>query len=991
MKKIYSFLLIATALLFSTNLKAADQAFTVSSSEWSDAPGTLKYALDQALANSGHTTTITLNENVDIPGTYNIYFGSVEKYENSKIVLKLNGHTISNSAATTDRDTECPVFRLFNGTLDLQGTGTISSPSSELIQVYGYRDDKGSYVAGDASLAHFEASEENKNIEYSVLNVGEKVTLLMTGKERAIAIYYVKNYTQSERDNCLGALPEYHTQFLKKENTNNLLSYGQAMGVRVNVDGKVLCPEGQRAIQVKGNILESQDQYYTESAPKTHISVARDDKIAEPRNFPVINVNPSAIISCSANATNVNNVDEDSPAIYIAGYAIVNLKGEISGCVGVYAKAGKLTFDGATVTSTATYTSEVVHHIGAKGGAGTAIVFDNNTTYTAPISSLITGNTVVNAGEMGSAIVETKTSKNENIPDDFTHIADGDFVIEGGTFNSGAEGCLNITATLTGNIQTNGTITGGTYDADITDIIGTATGIVTQFTNEAGETYYAISAKEDGQTWEHDLLNAGAKSLVQLDDNVTLADANDEIEVKYLSIPAGDTVTIPNGKTLIAGEIVLGNSTSVIKVEAGGKLIVNSQNGIISNFASSIVIEASENAQGILLLSPAATSNTHPKATVNYVASSYKVGPGEFVFQFMGHPMYNGSVTEVSMAPAGTVGFFNVWNGTTYDKIGYINSASTPQASDNLALFNRDFGFYALQTNNAQGDKPTVTFKGQVNGNNDAALRILNKWTTASNGYLGYIDNEAILSAVSAWGATPYVYQYYIDENGDLKWQAKGSTLRPLSDIAPMEPMMFYRDGAQDVTLDYSALVWNPATGEAVPAPSRATNDMTMATINVKGEGCEDEVIVAQTNEEGAPKYLSGKLNLYVSAEEKMDIYTAEDLNNTLIGYQVAKAGVYTMTFNNVQGNALTLVDLANGAQVNIEEGATYTFAASANETNDARFQIVEARKMPTDVETIESAKAQKGIYSLVGAYLGEDFDVLPAGIYVVNGVKVVK
>ena len=114
-------------------------------------------------------------------------------------------------------------------------------------------------------------------------------------------------------------------------------------------------------------------------------------------------------------------------------------------------------------------------------------------------------------------------------------------------------------------------------------------------------------------------------------------------------------------------------------------------------------------------------------------------------------------------------------------------------------------------------------------------------------------------------------------------------------------------------------------------------------------------------------------------------------MNNTILGYQVTEAGTYTLNFTDVQGNDLVLVDLANGVQTNIEEGATYTFAASANETNDARFQIVEARKMPTDVETIEAAKAQKGIYSLVGAYLGEDFDVLPAGIYVVNGVKVVK
>ena len=100
---------------------------------------------------------------------------------------------------------------------------------------------------------------------------------------------------------------------------------------------------------------------------------------------------------------------------------------------------------------------------------------------------------------------------------------------------------------------------------------------------------------------------------------------------------------------------------------------------------------------------------------------------------------------------------------------------------------------------------------------------------------------------------------------------------------------------------------------------------------------------------------------------------------------------MYTLSFSDVMGNNLVLVDLANGARINMEEGATYTFAASANEANDARFQVVEARKMPTAVETIETVKAQKGIYNMMGKYLGENFDVLPAGIYVVNGVKVVK
>ena len=42
-------------------------------------------------------------------------------------------------------------------------------------------------------------------------------------------------------------------------------------------------------------------------------------------------------------------------------------------------------------------------------------------------------------------------------------------------------------------------------------------------------------------------------------------------------------------------------------------------------------------------------------------------------------------------------------------------------------------------------------------------------------------------------------------------------------------------------------------------------------------------------------------------------------------------------------------------------------------------------------LETVIANVSSTGVYSLLGQYLGEDVNVLPAGIYVVNGKKVVK
>ena len=46
---------------------------------------------------------------------------------------------------------------------------------------------------------------------------------------------------------------------------------------------------------------------------------------------------------------------------------------------------------------------------------------------------------------------------------------------------------------------------------------------------------------------------------------------------------------------------------------------------------------------------------------------------------------------------------------------------------------------------------------------------------------------------------------------------------------------------------------------------------------------------------------------------------------------------------------------------------------------------------MPTAIENTEVKANAKGIFTLTGQYLGEDFNAIPAGIYIVNGKKMVK
>jgi hypothetical protein len=216
-----------------------------------------------------------------------------------------------------------------------------------------------------------------------------------------------------------------------------------------------------------------------------------------------------------------------------------------------------------------------------------------------------------------------------------------------------------------------------------------------------------------------------------------------------------------------------------------------------------------------------------------------------------------------------------------------------------------------------------------------------------------------------------------------------------------MAPIMFHNGSkVEGVVLDYSTLVWDPFVNSANPAPARrAINNITKAQINIAGENETDNTTIVADSELGndrsfcAPKYDNAGLQLYVSGDEKFDIYAADEIENSYIGYRTVNAGMYTISFENVQGEDLVLVDLANGARTNIEEGAIYTFHAEANESNDYRFEIVGRANMPTAIDNTEAVKSAKGIYTLTGQYMGEMnvWNSLPAGVYVVNGEKRVK
>jgi hypothetical protein len=142
-----------------------------------------------------------------------------------------------------------------------------------------------------------------------------------------------------------------------------------------------------------------------------------------------------------------------------------------------------------------------------------------------------------------------------------------------------------------------------------------------------------------------------------------------------------------------------------------------------------------------------------------------------------------------------------------------------------------------------------------------------------------------------------------------------------------------------------------------------------------------------------ADKFMNEKsLNIYSTINgENYSTIATDNLEGMTISMKTMNEVNYTISFKHVEGNEYALLDKVSNNVIAIEEGATYDFSAQPNSTINARFEIVKAAKLPTAIENTEVKANVKGIYSITGMYLGENFDVLPAGVYVVDGVKVVK
>ncbi len=213
-----------------------------------------------------------------------------------------------------------------------------------------------------------------------------------------------------------------------------------AFNVKVDIYGNVITTTGEAAISILGTVNKIPSEGNEAAAP-------------------TINIYHGATVS-GGNAVGQS-------AIYAAGYGIWNIDGNVSGATGIYAKAGVFDLEEhAVITGTGTYEKPTENNNGQTGG-GSAIVFDSNANYAGHMELHVDGATVTSNN--GAAVEELRTNTGETKTDSL--------VIASGIFNGNLNmGSLNLTPEFGENVQINGTITGGTYNSDITEYMGNVGG-----------------------------------------------------------------------------------------------------------------------------------------------------------------------------------------------------------------------------------------------------------------------------------------------------------------------------------------------------------------------------------------------------------------------------------------------------------------------------------------------------------------------------------
>lgn len=998
MKKINYLVLMAAMLLVGANVWAQNSIDVVyhngvtPDKSFND----LQTAINSVAAGDSATITLkatqVLTTGIVIPNVLTAATDA-EKVANragQRICINLNGYTIRTSA------TPQAVFSLVKGTLHFTGAGKIERAN---VAKNGNWARGAIVVSGtdgrDATLGISDAKPDRSKQVWSVLIVDKDVEVKSVYDDTfAVGIQEIGSScpTWGVSKEALG----YSTYYAGNKDgkdaekapmwSDKAKAQYSAFGVKLMIAGTLY--GHTRGINILGSINQT---------PKEAEGSTKRIKDAYPyyeRNYPYVYIAPTADVSCIDEGIE----DNGNGGIYAGGWAILDISGAVHGQTGIFMKAGDLKVLDGDIYSDASSASNSGNYHGDVSGSGIFIASDAG--YAGNTSVSVEGDSHI-AGSGGSAIVDVIAS-NTTEPQ-VSHVT-----ITGGTIEGGDQGAINITTGTTAQTEvTGGSVTGTvSVGADEEGQGGTVVNITTLVPNNEDYHTTTVTDPETGQTTvvvSQGTAPTGDANVAEghnkdsqvkwTGDTETISS---DLTLKELEIneDKDQTLTIQAGKTLSVGRVVLGGKAQII-VEAGAKFIVTDpKQGITSASTSNVVLRTSSTAQALFLVHPDTKSGRHPDATVELYSKGYKNG-GKFEWQRFGVPSYDNSILRSEVL---------------------YNSSTSPSQFQQIigqdwVVMNDDDDFvpfrcYAVTT--TATDPGTVyTFKCGLVGNTDATLNLSTEWNYYANSYTApisitklitdfntkytHISGTAYLhnSVTNDWyeinNATPYIHPEYPTQ------------------ISPMQAFVFQRQAAGvDPVVDYTSEVWETVMG-ASPAPARSSAaPFGVARIEiVAADGTKDEVSMLEgdqfsvefDNTYDAAK-LMNKEQTYIYADgkdEKLGIIATDNLEGTTFSLAAKEQTSFIMTVRNANGMNYAIRDMLTGTEVELTEGATYMFTVPANTNVDGRFQIVGVHKVPTAIDNVEEVAATKGIYNMAGQYMGNDFHSLSAGVYVVDGKKVVK
>jgi hypothetical protein len=1037
MKKLYSIVLMAAALLVSTNAWATVRT----------AGDAASFKTAWEAAEDGDI--IQLTNDVKIAKT--LWLGTANMNDAAKsLTLDLNGWTLTNEAADLKY-----MIVIGHGELNVitsRAGGQIiqnGTNNEELFRLHGstYRNvnpktAESGYFTHLTIAAGVTINAKKNAIVADVINAGWKTS------SNPYGIYSGNAWATAGTKAAVPNAAPYSAQLFRSKESVTSADRGLANGVRLDIHGTII--GGKYAIKTNGTIagpanpiIADPSAFYKDTEEQD--AYASTDSVYADYT-PFVHIYGTASLSVPA-----SNTDTKKPvAAYCSGYARWLIEGTCVGSTGVYVKSGEIDIHDATIQSN--YTGTYVPASTANSGSGvvasgSAIVMESNSAYAGNIDVNISGDTKVTATN-GYAIDEAVTYTGSESKVDAITITGGSF--QGGTVpdpqNPGQnmEGVMNVsdqtaaeakdkndstTITIIGAVTSEGSSTIG--DETLAQYLSdqeTATHI-TYVQDESGKTTMVISQGEAPATDPSSSTTSWSFIKGKADEAASESDpapsyqwtakedatiASGVVKLGELQINAGtgtaagerQQLTIASGATLQVERLVM-NAYARIIVEAGATFIVTGGQGITDQSAENIVLKTSADAPATFLFAPSVSSNRHPNATVKMLAKQ---------------------IGYVLDATSTKNWFWHRYAMPVEEASGWTKSPDVPTAIYEWSYANDDwancgvaqmkpFLGYILTINESTLTDVEYTFEGALaGGNSNANLKFqTNGFHFFGNSYTGHIYVDSLTSQLMGNSDIDgTVWVWYDDQNYHAVplmalHKNPGAFAAWQKEIAPMQTFVFKHnvDAVGATELNYESAIWknpryNSFTGNSAPRRRVAADNNTHMRVVITAEnGKRDDVLFLEDAqctdgfEKGydAAKYMNeNALNMFASVDgENYSVVATDDLEGKTLTINTVEEVNYIMSFENVNGEEYAIRDNVTGAFVTISEGATYEFAAQPNAVAEGRFEIVSVRKVTTALENAEVKANAKGIYTIMGQYVGEDFNALPAGVYVVDGVKIVK